>query len=94
MEENNGIAGGVVCDERILMLVRRDESYSEFFGVWRHEAIVVKIKFIGAGMLYVKVDMLRFSPNFSSQNNREDVWQTEKQRQNQKAPDEHFRLDM
>ena len=30
MEENNGI-GGVVSDERILMLVRRDESYSEIF---------------------------------------------------------------
>ena len=83
-----------MSDARFLTRCTTRRVVRNLFEVLRHEAIVVKIKFMGARMLYAKVDRLHFSPYFYSQNNKEDVWQTKKQRRNQKAPHEHLRLDV
>ena len=99
MEENNGIGGVVsvvVSDEHILTLVHRYESYSELFwgATSRGNSSEDKIYRCTYAICESVHTVLRFSPYFSSQDNRQDVWQTKKQRQNQKAPDEHLRLDM
>ena len=84
----------MICDVYCKAWCTAGRVIRNFFGVPRHEAIVTKINFMSARMLYAKVDKLCFSSNFYSQNNRKDVSEMKMQRRNQKAADKHICLHM